>query len=101
MVGVEEALSALAEWLFEVFTVEGYHIGVVVGLTQLALVIQLVQLLAQHAGTFLAVMNGLAAAAHAAAGAGHDFYEVIMHLAGLQILDEAASITKAADGAGA
>ena len=101
MVGVEEAFSTLAQGLLKVFAIKGYHVGVVVGLAELALVIQLVQLLAQHAGTLLAVMNGLATAAHAAAGAGHDFYEVIMHLAGLQILDEAASITKAADGAGA
>ena len=101
MVRVEQTLSTLAQGLLQVLAIQRYHVGVVVGLTQLALIIQLVQLLTQHAGTFLAVMNGLAAATHAAAGAGHDFYEIIMHLAGLQILDETASITKAAYGAGA
>ena len=42
MVGVEQLFGALAEGLFQIFAVECYHVGVVVGLAQLALVIQLV-----------------------------------------------------------
>ena len=70
------------------------------GLVQRTVAVDGIELIAKYVGTLFAVVNRLAAAANAAAGAGHNFHEVIMNLACFELVEQLACITQAAYRAG-
>ena len=86
MVGVEQEFCLLTKGLAQEFSIETLYIWVIMGLTERTLFVQTIQLFATTASQLLTVMNRLTAAANAAAGTGHNLYEVIMYLAGTNIL---------------
>jgi len=86
---------------FEYGRVHGFEQGEFVGLFDLHIDIGLVEAGGAFGEDVAAEVDGLAAAHHTAAGAGHDFHEVVLLLAGLDGLEELVGVAQAADHGGA
>ena len=84
LVGVEQVVGLLRQGGLQIVPVEHLNGGVFMGEADGALGVQLVQVGAPVSGEVLAVVDGLAAAAGAAAGAGHDLHKVVVCLPGAQ-----------------
>ena len=90
MVGVQQLLCFFTQRFFQEVLIKLLYIRIVVGLAHRTVAVDGIELIAQYIGTLFAVMNRLTAAANAAAGAGHNFHEVIMNLACLQLVEQLA-----------
>ena len=95
MVCVQKLFGKLGERLAEEVTVAGCHVGILMTEANLRTVIER----AQHRGPFVrklnAIMDGLSAAANAAARACHDLDEIIVRNAALQRIEQLAGICQA------
>ena len=100
MTGVKQLVSLMAERLSEEFFICLLDFGILVGETKLSLAVKPIQLLSAASGQFTAVMDGLAAAAHTAAGARHNLQEVIVYFPLYNILHQLLRIPQSADGTG-
>ena len=67
-------------------TVDLPDIRVFMGVAQFCFCVQRIELSASRKRQLLAVMDRLSAAADTAAGAGHDFHEIVVDLAALDLL---------------
>ena len=79
-------MGLLGQRLFQIRPVQLLNIRVLVGEADIGLGVQLPQLAAPGRCHLHALVDGLAAAAGAATGAGHDFHEIIVDLAALDLL---------------
>src|SRR5699024_2823533 len=64
---------------------------------KICIFIQAVQLFAPVKGPLFAVVDWLSAAAYAAAWTGHHFYEIIVHFAALDHIQQSPGISQSAD----
>ena len=97
MVGVEQMVGLFAQGRLQICPVQGLHIRVLVGEADGSLGVQLPQLAASGGCHFHALVDGLSTAAGAAPGAGHDFHEVVVHLAAVHGLHQLPGVGQAAD----
>ena len=79
---MQQMVRTLRQGLAKILFVKRLHIGVFMRETKVHLVVKSPQDISARLGALLAVVNRLAAAACAAAGAGHDLNKVILHVAG-------------------
>ena len=95
MVGMEEHMRFMGYWFFKVFLVHLQHILVLMGETDIGIFVKIIQILSSFKRQLLAVVDRLSAAAHAAAGTSHNFYEIIMNFSGLDFVKKRPCITAA------
>ena len=88
-------MRLVGQGLFQILLVEGVHLGILMGEAELAALVQLPEHRAAEGGHLQAVVDGLAAAARAAAGAGHDLHKVVCHFSGLNGLHELTGVGQA------
>ena len=81
----------------QIIPIECLDLRVFVGESKAADSVQTVEPLATDTGQLLRRVDGLTAAAGTAAGAGHDFYKVVLYLAAPQGTNQLAGIAQAAD----
>ena len=77
------------------------HVLILMGEPDLTVLVEEVQVFTAHTCKFFAVTDRLSAAADTAAGAGHDFYEVIRYIAAPDRLEEFSCVAEATDNGGA
>ena len=87
--------------MFKEILVQLCHVLILMGEPDLTVFVEEVQVFTAHTCKFFAVTERLSAAADTAAGAGHDFYEVIRYIAAPDRLEEFSCVAEAADNGGA
>lgn len=94
---MQQMVRTFGQRLSEILFVKRLHIGVFMRETKGHLVVKSPQDIPARLGALLAVVNRLAAATYAAAGAGHDLNEVILHVAGGNRLHELPGVAESTD----
>ena len=67
------------------------------GISDICILIQIIQILATLKRQLFAIMNRLSAASYASARTRHDFYEIILRLATLNLVNQCSRITQPTD----
>ena len=93
---MQQVVGALGKGLVQIFRVKRLHIGIFVGEAQRRIVIEAPEDVSPLLRAFLAVVNGLSSAARAAAGTGHNLYEIIFRLSGRQRFEKPSRVSEAA-----
>ena len=96
MVGVEQMMRFLSEGLAEIVAIERLHVGIFVREAQRFALVEPPEHAAACLRQLLPVMNGLTAAARAAAGTGHDLDKVIADLATLDGVEQLPRVAESA-----
>ena len=94
---MQQMVRTFGQRLSEILFVKRLHIGAFMRETKGHLVVKSPQDISARLGALLTVVNRLTAAARAAAGAGHDLNEVILHVAGGNRLHELPGVAESTD----
>ena len=94
VIGVQQLFCQVTERFFQEVCVNCLDVGVVVGLTESAFFVEVVEFRPAAARELLSVMDGLAAATNATSRTCHNFHEVIMHFACLDVIHQSTCIAQ-------
>ena len=83
--------------LLEILLIHRKYVLILVGETDLRLIVQMIEVTSAVKSKLLTVMNRLSASSDASAWTCHDFYEIIMHLSSLNLIQQRPCIPEAAD----
>ena len=78
VVRMKQSMGFMGEGLAQIVRIKLIDLRVLMGEAERPLFVQLVELRTSHIRHLKAVRDGLASSAHASAGTGHDFHEVIL-----------------------
>lgn len=95
-VGVQQMVRTLRQGLAQILGIKRLYIGIFVREADRRLAVEAPKDVASALGALFAVVDGLTAAACAAAGTGHDFDEIIRHAAGFDGFHQLSCVRKAA-----
>ena len=79
-------MRLMGHWLSEEIAVDLPDIRVLVGVAQFCFCVKRIELFTSREGQLLTIVDRLSASADTAARAGHDFHEIVVDLAALDLL---------------